>query len=128
MKLSLVTCILSIELYAFGLNKYLQGPRLCILKINVLSTDLKSFDHLLYGSWFDFGLVKEMVVHLTKSEVSLFLILQGNMVTVAKLPKGRIDLTRKVLLELKQVFIVSFAVSKWRQLASVISLHKIPFC
>lgn len=29
------------------------------------------------------------------------------MVTVAKLPKGRIDLTRKVLLELKQVYIMS---------------------
>ena len=26
------------------------------------------------------------------------------MVTIAKLPKGQIDLTRKVLLELKQVF------------------------
>ena len=40
------------------------------------------------------------------------------MVTVAKLPKGRIDLTRKVLLELKQVFIMS--VTKRRQLASVV--------
>lgn len=29
------------------------------------------------------------------------------MVTVAKLPKGHIDLTRKVLLELKQVLITS---------------------
>ena len=46
------------------------------------------------------------------------------MVTVAKLPKGRIDLTRKVLLELKQVCLI-FAVR--RQLASVIGLHKIPF-
>ena len=68
---------------------------------------LKSIDDLLYGSWFDFGIVKGMVVHSTKSEVSSFLILQGNMVTVAKLPKGRIDLTRKVLLELKQVLIMS---------------------
>ena len=40
------------------------------------------------------------------------------MVTVAKLPKGRIDLTRKVLLELKQVYIVSFAVTKRRYFAS----------
>ena len=67
-----------------------------------------------------------MVVHVqsTKSEVSSFLILQGNMVTVAKLPKGRIDLTRKVLMELKQVCLI-FAVR--RQLASVIGLHKIHF-
>ena len=48
-----------------------------------------------------------MVVHSTKSEVGSFFILQGNIVTVAKLPKGRIDLTRKVLLELKQVLVIS---------------------
>lgn len=78
------------------------------IKNKCIMHGLRSFDHLLYGSWFEFGIVRGMVVHLTKSEVGLFFILQGNMVTVAKLPKGRIDLTRKVLLELKQVFIMSY--------------------
>ena len=46
--------------------------------------------------------VREFCVSFDESRN--FSNLQGNMVTVAKLPKGHLDLTRKVLLELKQVF------------------------